>query len=121
MSYLPEIIEITNIMVEALASDDFFIEFDIESDVYLRKRLCDELTQKFITTGLDYENGFFTEDEYEKILKEVIAEDTLRSLQRDGLIESYEDENTEEVFFLTKLGKEELGEFNSETIKKKRN
>ena len=48
MSYLPEIIEITNIMVEALASDDFFIEFDIESDVYLRKRLCDELTHKLL-------------------------------------------------------------------------
>jgi hypothetical protein len=120
MSYLPEIIEISNVMIETLESDGFFTDFDIESDSYLRKRLCDELTQKFITSGLDYENGFFSEDEYEKILKEAIAEDTLRSLQRDGMIDSYQDENTEEVFFLTKLGKEELGEFNSETIKKRK-
>lgn len=119
MGYLPEIVTIVDVMVETLRLDGFFDDFDIDSDEYIKKRLSDELTQQFITSELDYENGFFTEEEYEKILKEVIAEDTLRSLQKNGLIDSYEDDKTEEVFFLTELGKKELGELNSDTLKKK--
>ena len=119
MGYLPEIVTIVDVMVETLRLDGFFDDFDIDSDEYIKKRLSDELTHQFITSELDYENGFFTEEEYEKILKEVIAEDTLRSLQKNGLIDSYEDDKTEEVFFLTELGKKELGELNSDTLKKK--
>ena len=42
------------------------------------------------------------------ILKEIVAEDLLRSLQKKGLINSYEDDETEEVFFLSDLGKKEI-------------
>jgi hypothetical protein len=109
MSYLPKIQEITNDIIETLNEDDFFVDFEIESPDYAIKRFSDELTKKFLENGLEDENeSIFTEDEFDQILKEIIAEDLLRNLQKKGLLNSYEDDNTEELFFLTEKGREEL-------------
>lgn len=109
MSYLPKIQQITEEIIQTLVEDEFFKDFEITDYTYARNRISEELTQKFITSGLDFETGgFFTEDEFDTILKEIAAEDVLRSLQKKGFLNSYEDENVEEVFFLTELGKEEL-------------
>jgi hypothetical protein len=106
MSYLPKIQEITEEIITTLVEDDYFTEFEISSQDYARKRISDELTRKFLENGLDNEEeGYFSEDEFDTILKEIIAEDLLRTLQKNGLIDSYEDDETEEMFFLTDLGK----------------
>jgi hypothetical protein len=109
MGYLPKIEAIADDIIETLIEDEFFKDFEIEDYTYTRKRFCDELTTKFLLNGLE-DNGIsiFNEDEFDKILKEVIAEDMLRTLQKRGLINSYEDDNTEEVFFLTEKGREEM-------------
>lgn len=109
MSYLPKIQEITNDIIETLVEDDFFVDFEIESPDYAIKRFSDELTKKFLENGLDNEDeSIFSEEEFDQILKEIIAEDLLRNLQKKGLLNSYEDDNTEELFFLTEKGREEL-------------
>ncbi len=109
MCYLPKIEKIADEIIQTLIEDDFFIDFEIEDQTYTRKRFCDELTAKFLLNGLEDENiGIFTEDEFDKILKEVVAEDMLRGLQKKGFINSYEDEGVEEVFFLTDKGREEM-------------
>lgn len=108
MSYLPKIQEITSEIIETLVEDDFFVDFEIESQEYAIKRFSDELTKKFLENGLDEDESVFTEDEFDQILKEIIAEDLLRNLQSKGLLNSYEDDNTEELFFLTEKGREEL-------------
>ncbi len=109
MGYLPKIEKIADEIIQTLIEDDFFIDFEIEDQTYTRKRFCDELTAKFLLNGLEDENiGIFTEDEFDKILKEVVAEDMLRGLQKKGFINSYEDEGVEEVFFLTDKGREEM-------------
>lgn len=119
MSYLPKIQEITEGIISTLVEDNYFTEFEISSEDYARKRISDELTRKFLENGLDNEEeGYFTEDEFDTILKEIIAEDVLRSLQKNGLIDSYEDDETEEMFFLTDLGKTQVNEMeNIEDIK----
>lgn len=109
MTYLPKIQEITEGIIATLVDDNYFIDFEISSQDYARKRISDELTIKFLENGLDNEEeGYLSEDEFDVILKEIVAEDLLRSLQKRGLLHSYEDDNTEEIFFLTTLGKEEI-------------
>ena len=102
-----------------MVEDDYFVDFEISSQDYARKRISDELTKKFLENGLDNEEeGYFNEEEFDIILKEIIAEDVLRTLQRGGYINSYEDEDTEEMFFLTDLGKKQVSEMdNVEDIK----
>jgi hypothetical protein len=109
MTYLPKIQEITEGIIATLVDDNYFIDFEISSQDYARKRISDELTIKFLENGLNNEeDGYLSEDEFDIILKEIVAEDLLRTLQKKGLLNSYEDDNTEEVFFLTTLGKEEI-------------
>ncbi len=50
----------------------------------------------------------FTEEEFETLLKEIIAGTVLEELKSKGLVGSYEDEDTEEMFFLTPKGKKYL-------------
>ena len=50
----------------------------------------------------------FTEDEFEVILRELVAGSVLYELKDKGLVDSYEDDNTEEMFFLTEEGKKHL-------------
>ena len=109
MAYLPKIENIANEIIQTLIEDKFFEDFEIEDYSYTKKRFCEELTTKFLLNGLENEDiGIFNEDEFDKILKEIVAEDMLRGLQKTGLINSYEDDNTEEVFFLTEKGREEM-------------
>jgi len=109
MTYLPKIQEITEGIIATLVDDNYFIDFEISSQDYARKRISDELTIKFLENGLNNEeDGYLSEDEFDIILKEIVEEDLLRTLQKKGLLSSYEDDNTEEVFFLTTLGKEEI-------------
>lgn len=116
MGYLPKIEKITEEIIQSLIEDEFFKDFEINDYSYARKRIAEELTTKFLINGLDEENEIFTEDEFDKILKEIAAEDVLRTLQKSGLINSYEDENTEEIFFLTEKGREEMKNINDDDV-----
>ena len=102
--YQPKVIEIGNQIVENL--DDFYNEYEIDNLEYAREYFYDKLTEKFINGNLDEENGVFEQDEFEQCMKESAATCLLKSLESKGLIQSYSDDNTEEVFFLTKEGKE---------------
>lgn len=109
MAYLPKITEIADEMIQILVEDHFFEDFEITDYTYARKRFCDELTAKFIAGELDFEsNDLFYDDELDIILKEIAAESVLRTLEKGGFINSYEDENVEETFFLTDKGKKEI-------------
>jgi hypothetical protein len=80
----------------------FFEDYEIEDKSYAMGYLCDKLTDKFILGELneDIEEYVFTEDEMEKILREIIAGTYLTELQDKGLVDSIEDNNEEERFFL---------------------
>jgi predicted transcriptional regulator len=109
--YQPNIIEIANMYIESLESDGFFNEYEIKSTEFARDMFCDHLTDKFILGEFENDNDdFFTDEEFEKILKMIVAGSILYEMKENGWVESYEDEDTEEVFFLTEKGKKELNE-----------
>jgi len=94
--YQPVVIEKCDIILDSLS--DFFEEYEIESLDFAKKYLCDKLTDKFILGELNEEEEdtlfLFTEEEFEVILKELIAGSVLYELKQKGYVESYEDETT---------------------------
>lgn len=102
--YQPKVIQIAEEII--LNLEDFYEEYEIYDTKYAKQYFCDKLTEKFIEGKLDDENeGIFEEDEFEICMKESVALSVLKSLEERGLVNSYSDENTEEVFFLTEEGK----------------
>lgn len=112
--YQPEIKKYAEEIIKDLNEVNFFVEHEIENFEFVNDYLCNFLTQKFITTGLNPEEGFFTEDEFDTILKELIVGSLLYSLKEKGYLNSYEDDETDETFFLTEKGKEFVKTQNSE-------
>ena len=107
--YQPIVIEKANEIIQTLIEDDFFKEYEINNLDFAKKHLCDKITEKFIIGELDLEDDWiFTEEEMFTILRELITGSILYELKEKGLVNSYEDESTEEMFFLTKKGKRTL-------------
>ena len=100
-----------------MEESNFFKDYEIENFDFAIKYLNDKLTEKFISGKLDEESDdIFEEEEFNVILREIIAGTILTELKHKGLVNSYEDDNTEELFFLTKKGKKMLkndGNFNT--------
>jgi hypothetical protein len=107
--YQPVVIEMMNEIISDLTESLFFEDYDIQSTVFAEKYLLDKLTEKFILGELENEDdeflGVFNDDEFEVVLREIVAGSVLYELKEKGLVDSYEDDTTEEMFFLTKKGK----------------
>jgi hypothetical protein len=107
--YQPIVIEMTNEIITDLTESEFFADYEIRSTVFAEKYLLDKLTEKFILGELENEDdeflGVFNDDEFEVVLREIVAGSVLYELKEKGLVDSYEDDTTEEMFFLTKKGK----------------
>jgi len=64
------------------------------------------VTDKYVeepSLELDF---FWSEDEFDSILKKIITGSIMYQLKDEGIMGSYEDDNTKEHFLLTKKGKE---------------
>jgi hypothetical protein len=105
--YQPIVILHAENIIESFNESGFFDDYEIEDRSYTMEYLCDKLTQKFILGVLneDLSDEIFTEDEMEQYLKEIIAGSYLTELQDKGIVDSIMDDNNEERFFLTDLGK----------------
>jgi hypothetical protein len=106
--YQPSVLIKTEDFILALEESLFFEDYEITDYSYARKYLNDYLTQKFIDGELDDDNFDISEEEFEKILQNIAAGSLLESLVNMGYLDSIEDVNNEEMFFLTDLGKKEL-------------
>ncbi len=107
--YQPIVIEEAERIINGLSESGFFKDYEIENLTFAKKHIKDILTDKFINgTLFDEENDLFTDLEFDQLLKELISGSILYDLKEKGLVESYEDENTEEVFFLTEEGKKHM-------------
>jgi phosphomannomutase len=71
MSTIPQIKEITDLIMETLIMDGFFVDYEITNQAYAEKRFSDELTKKFLSEGLDDDGDYFSEEEYHQILNEI--------------------------------------------------
>jgi len=115
--YQPFIIEESKRIVGSLEESGFFKEYELPNTTYAVELFCEKLTEKFINNGLD-DDEIFDHNEFTKCLQEIIAGSLLYELKEKGLINSYKDEDTEEVFFLTNEGKEYVKKLNTEEIDK---
>jgi hypothetical protein len=111
--YQPIVIEETENLIEGLRESKFFEDYEIEDLTFVREHLLEIMTQKFIDGSLNEEfEELFSEDEFTKILQELVAGSLLYEMKQKGFVNSYEDENTEETFFLTDKGKDYLKDKN---------
>lgn len=107
--YQPLVIEETDNLINGLIEADFFTDYELTDLSYARQYILDLLTKKFIEGELnDPTKDLFTDEEFDKVLREIVAGTILYELKDRGLVDSYEDENTEETFFLTKEGKDSI-------------
>ena len=91
-------------IIEVIDNTGFFEENGIENKDYAFDKICEKLTEKFIIGELD-EGPCFSVSEMDIILKEIIVMNILGKLINDGIVQSYQDDDNEEVFFLTDLGR----------------
>jgi hypothetical protein len=103
--YQPEVLAKTKEIIEILSDINFFKDHEIDKTDFAEQYFNNKLTEKFISGEIN-EDGLFSEDEMESFLKEIIAGSILHQLKEKGYVNSYEDDNTDEVFFLTEEGRE---------------
>lgn len=107
--YQPIVLEYVEHLILGLEESNFFDDYEIEDLTFIREHLSGILTEKFIEGTLEGEfEEIFTEDEFELLLKEMIAGSILYELKDKSLVNSVEDQDGEEVFFLTEEGKKYL-------------
>jgi hypothetical protein len=107
--YQPIVIEETEYFIEGLSEAGFFEDYDIKDLTFVRTHLLDIFTEKFINGLLnDDDLELFGEDEFDTLLKQLVAGSILFELKEKGFVDSYEDDNTEEMFFLTDEGKKHV-------------
>jgi len=107
--YQPIVKEKTEKLIDALDESGFFVDYQIEDKRFAKEYFLDKLTDKFIIGELDSENdSLFNETEFETCLQEIVVGSLLEELRDKGMINSYEDDDKGELFFLTKKGKDYL-------------
>jgi hypothetical protein len=115
-AYQPIVIEETDNLIQGLIESEFFLDYDIIDYSFAKQHILDELTQKYIDGLFDESEDveLFTEDEFTKLLQKIVAGSLLSDLKEQGLVNSYEDDDTEETFFLTEEGKKLIRKFNDQ-------
>ena len=103
-TYQPQIIELSNKIIDVLITDNFFDDIDIDNIEPAQLVLCDYLTQKFINLD-ELESIISNEKEFGEVLKLMLASINLNNLKRKGFLNSFIDEDGEEKYFLTETGK----------------
>jgi len=103
--YQRQIIELADKIIDSLVESDFYKDEEIDDYEPGRVIICDFLTQKFINGELNDGMVNMSETELGKVLSLIIASSAISSLTEKGLINSFEDETGEELFFLTAKGK----------------
>lgn len=78
----------------------------ITSEKSMRKTFIGLITEIYASNPSLDQPFFWKEDEFEVILQKIITGSIMYQLKEEGIMDSYEDENTEETFFLTSKGKQ---------------
>lgn len=100
-------------IINGLTDSGFFDDYDIGKE-YAHKLFNELIMERYVNDpSLDIEY-FWNEEEFNLILNKVVVGSMLHQLKEDGVVESYEDENTEETFFLTDKGNKLIKKDNNE-------
>jgi hypothetical protein len=88
-----------------LTEEGFFEEYGVNPKIgvpVMERRLCESVLPTWLNDG----EMTISEDNLESIMRTTVTEALLIGLKGKGLIDSVEDAEGEEVFFLTSQGKE---------------
>lgn len=91
----------------------YLLKDDFEATEQIKNRLCDILTEKFIKGELSSDDpidSIFDEEELLLFINEALIRKDLDHLIEEGLINVLNDENDEEMFFITEKGKKYVEE-----------
>lgn len=107
-TYQPIVLTLCDKFTDNLTESGFFAENEIENIEPAKIILCDFLTEKFINGYINIDGSVTINDdeEFMGVLSMIVASSTLDSLKEKGMLDSFEDETGEDMFFLTKKGKE---------------
>jgi hypothetical protein len=108
-TYPEPIVEAVEEFIKTGIFDDYFKEENVEPE-YLTEQLSHILLTKFIAG----EDTSLNEEEICQAMALAGVYSGLESLKKKGLANSIEDEQGEELFFLTQEGKQELEKLKSE-------
>lgn len=106
VNYQPIVVDNATKMFKVLEEENFFNEFQINDKKFVLDYFCEFFTEKFIKGECSDTDMTISFEEMEKCLLDITIKDTLYSLTKEGVVNVIEDENNEEQFFLTKLGKD---------------
>jgi hypothetical protein len=110
-SYPDSVSEFSGNLVDVLEEFGFFVEEPDANPSILFKNFCEEFMPKWIE-GKSPEEYLENEDAFQRVIVKSITESVLTDLKERGMVDSIEDENGEEVFFLTPIGKGEVESMN---------
>lgn len=106
-SFLPEIKKQTNNLISKPQFKDILEKENITDTFFLEYQINELLTKKFINDEYSIsEEVVLSEEEIENIINSTILYNTLKKLKKLGLIDVISNENDEEVYFLTEMGKQ---------------
>lgn len=113
--YQPIVIEQAENLLKGLKESKFFEDYEITDLTYAEQHLLEIMNEKYILGLLgDESQEFFTEEEFTKILQEIVTGTILYELKEKGYINSYKDDNIEEMFFLTDKGKKHIDDLKND-------
>jgi hypothetical protein len=110
-TYPQPVLDNVNSILETCEESELFSDSEVEvNKSILENLLLESALDKFL-----HNDGVFVwyEDEMEVIISEAIIYTAINNLRENGLVDSIEDENGEEVFWATEEGKKLIGKRNS--------
>jgi len=105
-NYPDVVLEKTDILLNELITIDFFKENDINDLTFAKQHIINFFNDKYVDSIINSSDiDEIKTDEFNDLLTEIIIGTSLFELKNKGLVDSYLDENNDEIFFLTELGK----------------
>lgn len=104
-SYQPIVVQETENIVQGLVLSNFFKDHGIEDYTFATEHISEILSSKDESTLTNMEVELFTEDEFNDLLNTIIVGSHIKELKEHGYMDSYKDDNNDEIFFITEEGK----------------
>ena len=100
-------------VLNVIRKSGYFEIFDLKED-YARKEITHTVLEEYTKQMSSNFEMTWDDKRIGEMLSRIFVGSILHELKEEGIVGTYEDENTEEVFFLTKKGKSII--LNTETL-----
>ena len=97
-------------VLNVIRKSGYFEIFDLKED-YARKEITHTVLEEYTKQMSSNFEMTWDDKRIGEMLSRIFVGSILHELKEEGIVGTYEDENTEEVFFLTKKGKKYNSEY----------